>query len=112
MNIKLNQLDRKSQGREPDPSVLCIDSQSVKLAPFLCEFRGLDPNKRVNGRKRQLAVDTQGRLWAADVHAANTHDGPGAIAMIGTMVWAAGERLEKVYGDQAASAVRLPWRIQ
>lgn len=105
INIALNQLDRKNQGREPNPSALCIDSQSVKLAPFICEFRGLDPHKRVNGRKRQLVVDTQGRLWAADVHAANAHDGPGAIKVIGTVLWAAGERLEKVYGDGTYNGV-------
>lgn len=96
MNIALNQLDRTNQGREPNPSALCVDSQSVKLARFIGEFRGLAPNQCVNGRKRQLVVDTQGRLWAADVHAANTHDGKGAIEVIGAILWAAGERLEKV----------------
>jgi putative transposase len=48
MNLALNQLDRKREDREVNPSVLCIDSQSVKLAPFICEYRGLDANKRVN----------------------------------------------------------------
>lgn len=105
MNIRLNQVDRKNQGRDPNPSALCVDSQSVKLAPFSCEFRGLDPHKCVNGRKRQLVVDTQGRLWAADVQAANTHDGPGGIAVIRALLWGAGERLEKVYGDQAYNGV-------
>jgi len=105
INIKLNQLDRQREGRDPNPSALCIDSQSVKLAPFICEFRGIDANKRVNGRKRQLVVDTQGRLWAADVHAANEGDGPGALWLIRDILWSAGERLEKVYGDQAYNGV-------
>lgn len=48
MNIALNQLDRQREGRDPNPSALCIDSQSVKLAPFICEFRGIDGNKCVN----------------------------------------------------------------
>ena len=61
INIALNQADRQREGRDVNPSVLCIDSQSrsadaVKLAPFLQEVRGLDANKRVNGRKRQLLV--------------------------------------------------------
>jgi len=105
ININLNQLDRQREGRDPNPSALCIDSQSVKLAPFICEFRGIDANKRINGRKRQLVVDTQGRLWAADVHAANEGDGPGALWLIRDILWAAGERLEKVYGDQAYNGV-------
>jgi len=33
INLALNKLDRKSQGREEYPSILCIDSQSVKLSP-------------------------------------------------------------------------------
>ncbi|WP_228724358.1 IS5 family transposase [Spirosoma sp. KUDC1026] len=105
MNLALNRLDRQREGRKANPSVLCIDSQSVKLAPFICEYRGLDANKRVNGRKRQLVVDTQGRLWAADVHAANEGDGPGAIPVIRDILWGASERLEKVYGDQAYNGV-------
>lgn len=72
---------------------------------MICEYRGLDTHKRVNGRKRQLVVDTQGRLWAADVHAAHQADGPAAVPLIGTILWAAGERLEKVYGDQAYNGV-------
>ena len=110
INIRLNQLDRQREGRDPNPSALCIDSQSqsanaVKLALFICEFRGIDGNKRVNGRKRQFVVDTQGRLWAADVHAANEGDGPTGIEVIRTILWGAGERLEKVYGDQAYNGV-------
>ena len=30
INITLNQLDRQREGRDPNPSALCIDSQSVK----------------------------------------------------------------------------------
>ena len=105
INLTLNQLDRQREGRSPNPSALCINSQSIKLAPFIWEYRGLDANKRVNGRKRQLVVDTQGRLWAADVHAASEGDGPGAIGLIGDILWGASERLEKVYGDQAYNGV-------
>lgn len=105
INIGLNQLDRQREGRDPNPSVLCIDSQSVKLAPFICEFRGIDGNKRVNGRKRQFVVDTQGRLWAADVHAANEGEGPSGVAVIDTILWGTGERLETIYGDQAYNGV-------
>jgi transposase len=74
VNRAVNQLDRKNEGREEFPSAFCVDSHSVKLAPMICEYRGLDGYKLVNGRKRQLLVDTGGRLWAAEVHAANEGD--------------------------------------
>lgn len=105
INLALNQLDRKRSGKEAYPSVLCIDSQSVKLNPMICEHRGVDANKRVNGRKRQFVVDTQGRLWAAAVHAANQADGLAAVSLIGDILWQVGERLEKVYGDQSYNGV-------
>ncbi len=72
---------------------------------MICEYRGTDAHKRVNGRKRQLVVDTQGRLWMADVHPANQADGPGAVSLIGDILWRAGQRLEKVYGDQSYNGV-------
>ena len=101
INATLNQLDRERVQKEACPSVLCIDSQSIKLAPMIWEHRGTDANKRVNGRKRTLLVDTQGRLWLAAVHSANQADGPAAIPLVEAVVWRVGERLEKVYGDQA-----------
>jgi transposase len=48
INVALNQLDRQRVGKESLPSVVCIDSQSVKLAPMIWEERGLDAHKRVN----------------------------------------------------------------
>ena len=57
------------------------------------------------GRKRQLIVDTQGRLWVASVHGAHGPDGLGAIPLITWLLWRVGERLEKVYGDQAYNGV-------
>ena len=61
INATLNELDRKQAGKLPTPSLVCIDSQSrsadaVKLSPLIHEDRGLDPNKRVNGRKRHRAA--------------------------------------------------------
>ena len=100
VNRALNQTDRQAMGRKAYPSLLCIDSQSVKLSPMIFENRGLDANKKVNGRKRQLLVDSQGRLWAVAVHSAQIADGRGAFALISTIIHIS-ERLEKVCGDQA-----------
>ena len=52
-------------------------------------------------RKRQFVIDTQGRLWIADIHSASQADGPAAVRLIGDILWQVGERLEKVYGDQS-----------
>ena len=105
INATLNQMDRKRVGRMPTPSLVCIDSQSIKLSPMICEERGLDPNKRVNGRKRQFVVDTEGRLLVAYVHAANEADGPAGCTLVSNILWRVGERLEKVMGDQAYNGV-------
>ena len=100
VNEKLNALDREAEGREVYPSLLCVDSQSVKLAPMIYENRGLDANKKVNGRKRQFLVDVDGRVYGVLVHAANIHDGKGAIPFL-TQMEAFNERLGKIVGDEA-----------
>ena len=48
ISLALTRMDRKEAGREVDPEILSVDSQSVKLSPRIFEDRGLDPNKRVN----------------------------------------------------------------
>ena len=104
VNRELNQADRRLEDRESLPSILSIDSQSVKLSPVIFEERGIDANKKVNGRKRQLVVDSRGRLWAAKVHATHLADGPASISLIGDILYI-GDRLEKVYGAQAYNGV-------
>lgn len=71
---------------------------------MICEYRGLDPYKKVNGRKRQLLVDTGGRLWAAHVHAANEADGPASLVLVSAILWY-GEGVEKVFGDGSYGGV-------
>jgi len=41
---------------------------------MIFEDKGLDGNKKVNGRKRQVMVDTLGLVWGVFVHAANLSD--------------------------------------
>jgi transposase len=98
INQALNQWVRLQAGRAALPSIMCIDSQSVRLAPFVAERRGMDANKKVNGRKRQAAVDTLGLLWAVDVHAAHQAD-----SRMGCQLWPKlmpfSQRLEKVLID-------------
>lgn len=107
INATLNEIDRKRAGRMSSPSLVCIDSQSIKLNPMIGEERGLDPNKRVNGRKRQFVVDTEGRLLVVHVHAANEADGPAGCTLVSHVLWRVGERLEKVMGGSG-----LQWDIR
>ncbi len=58
LNSELNQAERIKQGKKTTPSLLCIDSQSVKVAAFVSKDKGIDGNKRINGNKRHLIVDT------------------------------------------------------
>ena len=74
LNTRLNSRQRIVVEKEATPSLVCVDSQSIKLAPFISEERGLDGNKKINGRKRQVLVDTLGLVWGVVVHAANGGD--------------------------------------
>jgi transposase len=104
MNACLNQLDRLKEKKAAYPSLMCVDSQSVKLAPMIFENRGIDSNKRVNGRKRQLLVDSGGRLWRALVCGANHHDGPSACPLLDNTELLGGF-LKTILGDEAYRGV-------
>ena len=69
----LRALVRLDAGKDADPSVGIIDSQSVKVAAIPGE-RGFDAGKLVNGRKRSVIVDTLGLVLRVAVHAADLSD--------------------------------------
>ncbi len=73
-------LDRERAGREASPTAGVIDSQSVK-APQ-AETRGYDAGKRIVGRKRHIAVDTDGRLLMVNLTTADISDSAGAQAIL------------------------------
>jgi transposase len=66
---------RVQAGRRPTPTAAIVDSQSVRTADTMPRAsRGWDAGKKVNGRKRHLAVDTLGLLLAVMVTAASVQD--------------------------------------
>jgi putative transposase len=73
-------LDRMLAERSTAPTAGVVDSQSVK-APAARE-RGYDAFKKVKGRKRHIAVDTQGRLLAVHLTPADVADSTGALLVL------------------------------
>jgi putative transposase len=69
-------IDRERSGRAASPTAGVIDSQTVK-APA-AKKRGYDAAKKVVGRKRHIAVDTDGRLLMVNLTTADIADSAGA----------------------------------
>jgi transposase len=74
---------RIAAGRSPLPSAAVIDSASVRGADTVPQrSRGYDAGKRVNGRKRHIAVDTHGLLLAVLVTVAGIQDRDAGLRLL------------------------------
>ena len=88
---------RTAAGRSAEPTAAVIDSQSVRAADTVPKAsRGWDNAKKVNGRKRHIAVDTTGLVLAIVITAASVQDRDGARPLLWNL-------------HRACRTVRLVW---
>ena len=85
INHLLVMADREKAGRDASPTLVIVDAQSVKCDAPAGE-RGFDAAKKVVGRKRHIAVDTDGRLLAVRITTANVQDQAGGIPLVRRLV--------------------------
>ena len=108
LNSGLNQLERKRQSKNAIPSLLSIDSQSIKSSSFIKDCIGYDGNKRIKGRKRHVITDTLGLVWGVVVTAANKHDGVVAQNVVKPLLGYL-DRMKKILADQAYKVQFVEW---
>ncbi len=98
VNTILREQVRQAAGRDAQPSLAIIDSQSVKTTEVGGEH-GFDGAKKVNGRKRHIVVDTMGNLLCVLSHAANIGERSGAETLLLKIPEKLWTRLEKILAD-------------
>src|SRR4051794_13726682 len=83
MHDALRDRARIPAGRHPNPTAAIIDPAPIRgPGPLPARSRGYDAGKRVNGRKRHIAVDTGGLLLAVVVTIAGIQDRDGAHRLL------------------------------
>jgi putative transposase len=86
MHNGLREQVRTAEGRNAQPSAAILDSQSIRAAETVARTsRGFDGGKKINGRKRHIAVDTGGLLLVVLVTGAGVQDRHGARLLLWTL---------------------------
>lgn len=81
LTCELTAVARESRGKSRQPTVVVIDSQSIRTG-LSHSVKGVDGGKKIKGIKRHLAVDSNGFPLATTTTRANVHDSKGAIGLI------------------------------
>lgn len=96
--------------RDVSPSLGFIDSQSVKTMSVTVE-KGLDGNKKINGRKRFIITDVMGLILALSVLPANTGERAGAQIVLARLGQRFG-RLKTILADQGFDGAEFIQRVK
>jgi transposase len=100
---------RLAEGRTAAPSAAILDSASVKAAETVgASSRGYDAGKKINGRKRHIAVDTLGLLLCVLVTAASVQDRDGARPLLDHLA-ATFRRIQLIWADGGYAGKLVDW---
>jgi len=103
---------RLREGRAAAPSAAIIDSASVRAAETVgAASRGYDAGKKINGRKRHIAVDTLGLLLCVLVTAASVQDRDGAKPLL-ELLTASFRRIRLVWADGGYAGKLVVWATE
>jgi len=109
MHDELRRQCRIAAGRTPEPTAAVIDSQSVRAAEEVSRAsRGYDAGKKVNGRKRHIAVDTIGLLLTVLITAAGVQDRDGAKPLLWNLRRAF-PSVKLAWADGGYAGKLVPW---
>lgn len=89
---------RKSLNKHGCPTVCIVDSQSAKTTSVSGFEIGYDAGKKVKGRKRHIATDTDGNLLVVEVHSASEQDRVKGFDIM-SKAKSTYKNIEKIYAD-------------
>jgi transposase len=100
---------RLREGRAATPSAGIVDAQSLRAAETVAvSSRGYDSGKKVNGRKRHIAVDTLGLLLGVLVTPASVQDRDAARPLLRQLA-ASFRRLRLLWADGGYAGQLVTW---
>lgn len=107
MNTELRHMVRTRAGRDAEPSLAIVDSQSVKTTAVGGDV-GFDAHKQIKGRKRHILVDVLGLLLVTIVTNAALQDANSA-PLFSARVKEQLPRVRKIIADQGYKQQFVAW---